>query len=323
MASSNITTAFVKQYGATLDLLTQTMGGKFKGTHLEESIEGEEKYYDQLGSVIADEVTSRYADSPENDISHDRRRVTATAYDVGLMLDKFDKVRMLVNPESEYVQQQVTALMRKYDIEFLKGLFGTAQTGKTGSGTAVLDADNKIAHNSTGLTIAKIAQAREILETGGVDLSDPLNKPYLAVSPKSLQDLLTDTTAASIDYNNVKSLVNGDLNTFFGFEIIKSNQLPFLNDAGAPAGTNHLANLSWGATTDLPVAASGGGTAANIRGCVAYTRSAVRQVTNPQIMTEISKRDDKRFNYYAYSCMRTGAVRMEEKKVVQLGVKEA
>ena len=323
MASTSITTAFVKQYGATLDLLTQTIGGKFKGTHLEESIEGEEKYYDQLGSVIADEVTSRYADSPENDISHDRRRVTATAYDVGLMLDKFDKVQMLVNPESEYVQQQVTALMRKYDIEFLKGLFGTAQTGKTGSGTASLDADNKIAHNSTGLTIAKIAQAREIMESFGIDLSDPLNKPYLAVSPKSLQDLLTDTTAASIDYNNVKSLVNGDLNTFFGFEIIKSNQLPFLNDAGAPAGTNHLANLSWGATTDLPVAASGGGTAANIRGCVAYTRSAVRQVTNPQIMTEISKRDDKRFNYYAYSCMRTGAVRMEEKKVVQIGVNEA
>ena len=323
MASTSITTAFVKQYGATLDLLTQTIGGKFKGTHLEESIEGEEKYYDQLGSVIADEVTSRYADSPENDISHDRRRVTATAYDVGLMLDKFDKVQMLINPESEYVQQQVTALMRKYDIEFLKGLFGTAQTGKTGAGTAVLAAANKIAHGGTGLTIAKIAEAREIMETNGVDLSDPLNKPYLAVSPKALQDLLTDTTAASIDYNNVKSLVNGDMNTFFGFEIIKSNQLPFVNDAGTPAGTNHIANLSWGASDDLPVAASGGGTAANIRGCVAYTRSAVRQVTNPSIMTEISKRDDKRFNYYAYSCMRTGAVRMEEKKVVQLGVKEA
>jgi hypothetical protein len=323
MASTSITTAFVKQYGATLDLLTQTIGGKFKGTHLEESIEGEEKYYDQLGSVIADEVTSRYADSPENDISHDRRRVVATAYDVGLMLDKFDKVQMLVNPESEYVQQQVTALMRKYDIEFLKGLFGTAQTGKTGSGTASLAAANKIAHNNEGLTIDKIAEAREIMETNGVDLSDPLNKPYLAVSPKALQDLLTNTTVASIDFNNIKSLVSGDMNTFFGFEIIKSNQLPFLNDGDDKDGTNHIANLSWGASDDLPVAASGGSTTAGKRACVAYTRSAVRQVTNPQIMTEISKRDDKRFNYYAYSCMRTGAVRMEEKKVVQIGVKES
>lgn len=322
MASTNISTAFVKQYGATLDLLTQTLGGKFKGTHLEESIEGEEKYYDQLGSVTAQEVTNRYADSPENDITHARRRVVATAYDVGLMLDKFDKVQMLINPESEYVQQQVTALMRKYDIEFLKGLFGTAQTGKTGSGTADLAAANKIAHNNEGLTIDKIAEAREIMETAGVDLSDPLNKPFLAVSPKALQDLLTNTTAASIDYNNVKSLVNGDLNTFYGFEIIKSNQLPFVNDANDADGTNHIANLSWD-SSDAPVAASGGSTTAGKRACVAYTRSAVRQVMNPSIQTEISKRDDKRFNYYAYSCMRTGAVRMEEKKVVQIGVKES
>ena len=129
MASTSITTAFVKQYGKTLDLLAQTKGGKFTGKCLEESIEGEEKYYDQLGSVIAQEVTDRYADSPENDITHARRRVVATPYDVGLMLDKFDKVQMLVNPESEYVQQQVTALNRKKDIEFLKGLFGDAQSG--------------------------------------------------------------------------------------------------------------------------------------------------------------------------------------------------
>jgi len=133
MASSTISTAFVKQYGNTLDLLAQTRGGKFTGKCLEESIEGEEKYYDQLGAVYAAEVIDRYADSPENDITHARRRVTATAYDVGLMLDKFDKVQMLVNPESEYVQQQVTALMRKKDIEFIKGALGNAQTGKTGS----------------------------------------------------------------------------------------------------------------------------------------------------------------------------------------------
>ena len=143
MASTSISTAFVKQYGSTLDLLAQTKGGKFTGKCLEESIEGEEKYYDQLGSVIAQEVTDRYADSPENDITHARRRVTATAYDVGLMLDKFDKVQMLVNPESEYVQQQVTALNRKKDIEFLKGVFGDAQSGKTGSSTVSFPTSQK------------------------------------------------------------------------------------------------------------------------------------------------------------------------------------
>ena len=304
MASTSITTAFVKQYGSTLDLLAQTKGGKFTGKCLEESIEGEEKYYDQLGSVIAQEVTNRYADSPENDISHARRRVTATAYDVGLMLDKFDKVQMLVNPESEYVQQQVTALNRKKDIEFLKGLFGNAQSGKTGSTAVSLPASQKITTAGT-MTLAKMAEAKEKFQSAGIDLDDPLNKLYLVVSPKILNDMLQIEKLTSSDYASVKALVGGDINSFYGFEFVVSNLVPYLN------GTDAV--LDWG-TTDAAQDTAG----TDLRACFAYVHSGVRQVTNPAIQTEISKRDDKRFNYYAYSCLRTGAVRMEEEKVVQI-----
>ena len=311
MASSNISTAFVKQYGSTLDLLAQTMGGKFTGTCLEESIEGEEKYYDQLGSVFASEVTDRYADSPENDITHARRRVVATPYDVGLMLDKFDKVQMLVNPESEYVQQQVHALNRKKDIEFIKGALGNAQTGKTGSNPEALPSSQIIAHNSTSLTIEKLSQARGLFGENGIDLDDPLNKAYIAVTPKVIQDMLGSTKTTSVDFNTVKALVKGEITSFYGFEFIVSNLLPTAQSGGA-------ATLSWSAS-DVPSTASQN---ANNRACIAYVKSGIRQVTNPSIMTEISKRDDKRFNYYAYSCMRTGAVRMEEKKVIQINCNE-
>jgi len=311
MASSNISTAFVKQYGSTLDLLAQTMGGKFTGKCLEESIEGEEKYYDQLGSVFAEEVTSRYADSPENDISFARRRVVATPFDVGLMLDKFDKVQMLVNPESEYVQQQVHALNRKKDIEFIKGALGSAQTGKTGSTPVSLAAANRIAHNNTSLTLDKLAETRAKFGENGIDLDDPLNKSYIVVTPQVIQDMLNSTKVTSADFNTVKALVNGDLNSFMGFEFIVSNLVPFSVSAAA--------NLTYSAT-DVPDDTSADATAGGvkIKACFAYVHSGVRQVTNPSIQTEITKRDDKRFNYYAYSCMRTGAVRMEEKKVVEI-----
>ena len=53
MASQNISTAFVKQYGTTIDMLLELKGGQFDGKCLEETIVGEEKYYDQLGSVYA------------------------------------------------------------------------------------------------------------------------------------------------------------------------------------------------------------------------------------------------------------------------------
>jgi hypothetical protein len=52
MAYENgIDAAFVKQYGKTLDLVAETKGGKFVGLGLEDTIQGEEAYYDQLGST--------------------------------------------------------------------------------------------------------------------------------------------------------------------------------------------------------------------------------------------------------------------------------
>ena len=126
MAYENgIDAAFVKQYGKTLDLVAETKGGKFVGLGLEGTIQGEEAYYDQLGSTFASEVAAGTSgdangmDSPDGSISHLRRKLVASNYEVGLMLDRFDKVQTLINPESEYVQRQVSALMRKKDIEFI------------------------------------------------------------------------------------------------------------------------------------------------------------------------------------------------------------
>ena len=67
---NNIDTAFVKQYGKTLDLVAETKGGKFVGLGLEGTIQGEEAYYDQLGSVYAGTIRHIWQtggmDSPDN-----------------------------------------------------------------------------------------------------------------------------------------------------------------------------------------------------------------------------------------------------------------
>ncbi|QDP54606.1 MAG: hypothetical protein Tp118DCM00d2C30442581_44 [Prokaryotic dsDNA virus sp.] len=321
---NSINVNFVKQYGRTLDLLTQTMGGKFKGKCLEESIEGEDKFYDQLSSVTATEATTSGAtngmDSPLNDITHARRRVQATPYDVGLMIDRFDKLKLLVDPASEYVQQQVHALNRKSDIEFLKGALGGAQSGVNG-GTSVpfnsTDTASQFLDLGTGaeaqkFTLEKIIAAKRTLETAGVDLDDPMNTAYIAVSPFQMHELLeTSNAVQSIDYNSVKALVRGEINSFYGFQFCVSNLLPYMDSSLlAPY-------LSW--TNDVPQK-DGTGTS---RIAFAWVKSGIRQVTNNNITTEIEKRADKRFNWYSYASMRTGAVRMEEEKVVVIPCTQA
>lgn len=336
---NSIDVNFVKQYGRTLDLLTQTMGGKFKGKCMEESIEGESRFYDQLSSVTATQALNsgdtNGMDSPLNDITHSRRRVQAIPFDVGLMIDRFDKLKLLVDPGSEYVQQQVHALNRKSDIEFLKGTLGTAHTGVDG-GTPIAwntttAPDQFIDLGTAGqpdakFTLDKLIEARRILEVAGVDLDDPLNTPYVAVTPRQMHDLLSNTTAVqSIDFNNVKALVRGEIDTFYGFNFCVSNLVPFMNTAGtgvhkvwnADGGTGDGTGTNAGDKPGIETAGD------NDRACFAWVKSAVRQVTNNNIETEIDKRSDKRFNWYSYASMRTGAVRMEEVKVVQIPCEEA
>ena len=314
---NSIDTAYVNQYGKTLDLVAETKGGKFNGLSLEDQVTGEVAFYDQLDSVYAGAVdtsaNSGGMASPDDTITHLRRRVELANYEVGILLDRFDKVQTLINPESEYVQRQVSALMRKKDIEFISGALGTASTGKAGAGSATLGSGQKILQANAGLTIAKIREARAILQKNGVDLDDPMNEAYLAVTPTQIEDLLGNTEATSADFMNVKALVSGGIDTFYGFKIVVSNLLPFV------ATDTNTANLSWSAS-DVPEVSS---TDDNVRANFAWVKSGIRSAVGMGIETDIAKRADKRFNWYAYSAMRCGAVRMEEEKVVQIQVSEA
>jgi hypothetical protein len=310
MASTSISTSFVKQYDSTLHMLLELKGNMFTGKCIEESINGEEKYYDQLGSIYASEVTQQFADSPESDITHARRRVVATPYDVGIGLDKFDKVQELINPESGYVQRQVSALQRKSAIEFMNGALGTASTGKAGATPVVLPSGQYIAVGtgpsgaaaSTGMNLEKLQATLQLFEENNLMLDDPMNKLYFAWGPQQKKELLETTQVTSSDYNTVKTLVNGQINSFYGFEFVTSNMIPYI--------TSGTVDLTWGATDTPAVDANG------VRACFAWAKSGVVQVTNPNLSTDVSQRKDKSNNWYSYSCLRTGAVRMEEEKVV-------
>lgn len=73
------------------------------------------------------------------------------------------------------------------------------------------------------MTIAKLLQAKFILDNNDVD---PSLKRYFVCGPKQIQDLLNTTEVKSSDFNTVKALAQGDLNTFLGFEFIMSTRLP-------------------------------------------------------------------------------------------------
>ena len=69
---------------------------------------------------------------------------------------------------------------------------------------------------TTNLTTAKVIDAQVALRAQGV----PNSNLFAAITAQGLGGLLNQAEITSIDYNNVKALVNGDVDTFGGFKFV-------------------------------------------------------------------------------------------------------
>jgi len=83
--------------------------------------------------------------------------------------------------------------------------------------------------------------------------------------------------------------VQGDINTFVGFEFITSNRL--LDD-----GTSRL--------------------------CYAWAQDGMKLAVGKDVMARIDERSDKSYSTQVYYCATFGATRMEEDKLVQIACNE-
>ena len=286
--SSFITTAFVQQYSNNVQMLSQQKGSLLRGAVDVETVVGKNAFFDQVGVATAQKRLTRHADTPQIDTPHSRRRVTLVDYEYADLIDNQDKVRMLIDPTSSYALAAAFALGRSMDDEIISAISGTAYSGETGSTSVPLGAAQKITEAGTdGLTIAKLRNAKEILDSADVDPSIPR---YIAVGPKQISDLLGTTQVTSSDFNTVKALANGEVNSFLGFNFIVSNRL---------SKTGNLrSNLVW---------------------CMDGIKLAVGQ----DLISRIDERADKGYATQVYNCMSIGATRMEEEKVVTIESYEA
>ena len=209
-------------------------------------------------------------------------------YEWADLIDNQDKVRTLIDPTSSYAMAAAYAIGRAMDDEIISAATGTAFTGETGSTSTILPSGQKITEASTdGLTIAKLRNAKEILDSGNVDTSIPR---YIVVGPKQISDLLGTTQVTSSDFNTVKALANGEVNTFLGFNFITSTRLSI---------------------------------ASSKRLCVAFAMDGIKLALGQDLVTRIDERADKGYATQVYVCATLGATRMEEEKVVSIEAYEA
>ena len=285
--SSQISTAFVNQYSANVTMLSQQMGSLLRNAVDIESVNGEKAFFDQVGSAAAVLRTTRHADTPLIDTPHSRRMVTMADYEYADLIDDQDKIRLLVDPTSTYARAAASAMGRAMDDVIIAAAIGTAKTGKDGSTSTALPSTQKVAHGSANLTIAKLLSAKQILDEGNVDPSIPR---YIVCAPKQITSLLGTTQVTSSDFNTVKALAQGQMDTFSGFKFIVSNRL----------------------TTD------GDGN----RAVIAFAGDGLKMAMGKEPTARIDERSDKSYATQVYYCQTIGATRMEEAKVVEIACTE-
>jgi hypothetical protein len=286
--STNITTAFVQQYSANIQMLSQQMGSLLRDKVRLESVVGKNAFFDQVGKVTAVLKTSRHSDTPQIDTPHARRRVSLADYEFADLIDQQDKVRLLIDPTSSYAQAAAMAMGRAMDDVIITAALGTSFTGETGSTSTTLPSAQKIAEAGTdGLTIAKLRTAKEKFDLASVD---PSIQRYMIVSPRQITDLLGTTSVTSSDFNTVKALVQGEVDSFMGFKFITSNRLSIESSK---------------------------------RKCIAFASDGIALGVGKDVSARIDERADKSYATQVYYCMSIGATRMEEEKVVEVKCHEA
>lgn len=293
--SQFITEAFAQQFADNFRHVAQQMPSRLESTVLVESgIQGMSKSINRMGRRTAQQRQSRHADTPLNDQAHSTRFVDLIDWEDGDMIDDQDKVRMLVDPTSEYVKAMTAALNRAKDQVIINAMVGSARTAPTVPGGGItnvaLPAGQRILVGGTGLTKAKIFQAKRFFRRAEADEENG-EELYFIYTASALQDVLADTQLTSADFNAVQMIQNGSLRgKWMGFNWIPSELLPL---------------------------------SGSTRTCLAFAKTGVALGVGENITTKVGEDPSKGFNVRVYAKMSIGAVRIEEEKVVAVEALES
>lgn len=309
--STEIPVSFVKQFGANVFHLSQQKGSKLRGAVRVESVKGDSRFFDRIGKAAAVVRTTRHGDTPIMDTPHSRRMVTLTDYHYGDMVDDQDKIRTLNDPTNDYAQAAIWSLGRSIDQVIVAAASGNAYGGVAGATPVALPSTQKVASvaSSAGdeLNVQALRRAAKILDQNNVDPSEPR---YCAFNAYQKEALLGQTEVTSADFNTVRALVMGEINTFMGFKFIHTEEI-----------VDQSGSLSFDTTSGA--VGSGGGDADGYDKVLVWAKMGLLLGVGQDITAEIAKDPGKQFNTRVYAKMGIGGTRMEEEKVVEILCKDS
>lgn len=325
----NLTTGiaewFIDAFEGTLYHVCQQKDSKFaQAVRVVPLLNAEDKAFDTMGMLTLEEKTGRNVDTPTMDLSTQRRWVSTTPYHQSVLLDKDDDLSMIVDPQSDIVQDFHSAVNRQKDDIIIAAFEATvnagrrtadstitwaSQNGNTKYTTAAAAADaangtttggRTIPHDcvegncsasDTGMTVEKIELIKEYMAFNNVPEDIPV---WCAISPGQATDLFGQTEYTNIDYAMSKPIATGRIvRNFHGINWIVSPRIT--------RGTSNDVDSN-----------------TNVYECWAWAQDGIILGIQDNVSIRISEVETKSYSQRVYVHMNMGAMRRDEDKVIKI-----
>lgn len=279
---------------------------------------GKEVSFDGVGTMETQPKTTRLSKTQFTHQPRIRRWVKKSTENLTTPIDHQDELDLLHDPKGPTQMQHGMAHGRGIDRKIVDAFFGNAYEGEDmgnqvvaypqvifngsndGLATVIpadyVDAGNVASGTPTGMVISKLRVARRVLaaknamrNTIGVD-GQTLG--YVVYSGKEMEEMLETTQVTSADYNVIRALVNGELNTFMGFQFIQYE--------------------------DLPIKQRAIGADRNLRRIPVYTPLAMAGFLQEGLFAKVSERNDLNHALQCYTERTDGFARIEDEHILEI-----
>lgn len=285
-----ITTAFVQEYKAAVELLLQQEGSRFRGAVTSNSYTGKAaSVVEQFGAVSAVKKTTRHGDTPLLDVPQAKRWVFPVDYEWASLIDNQDRLRMIVDPTGAYARNGAAAMGRAQDDEIIPAFFAAAKVGENGTDTDTFDTSaHQVAVNTGGtassINVAKLQAAlQKLMLAHKGDVMEPV---FCGISSYEHDALLKEIQITSKDFNGGSAVLeNGRVKRFMGADFIISERLDI-------SSGNRLVPF--------------------------WVPSGMHLGIWEDINAQVDRRADKSYAWQVYLAETIGATRLQAGKVIQI-----
>ena len=202
--SISLSNAFVTLFDAEVKQAYQGKAMLVPAVRQRRGVEGSTVKFPKVGRGVATIRVPQTDVTPLN-VGFSSVTLTLADYNAAEYSDIFSQAKVNFDERQELVQVVAGAMGRRQDQMILDALSASSTS---------LTVANSIGGSTTNMNVAKLREAKRLLDKGNV----PPDGRNIIIHANGLANLLSETSVTSSDFNSVKALVQGDIDTFLGFK---------------------------------------------------------------------------------------------------------